>query len=195
MPKPAMTTQTRFPLLGEPLAIDLVNTHVLQRGSHVDLLDRPSAVAAWLRAERGRIAWRGPVDVVDLVAVRALRDATEVLLRARLERALAQESMVRQFNRALAVPSARTRLEWTAAGPRKSLPAANAQRDTLIRALALDALEILTGPQAGLLRQCAHPACRLLFVARNPRRRWCSGAICGNRARVARHDAIGRRAI
>ncbi|HEY9111702.1 MAG TPA: CGNR zinc finger domain-containing protein, partial [Rhodanobacteraceae bacterium] len=80
------------------------------------------------------------------------------------------------------------------AGPRKSLPAASAQRDTLIRALALDALEILTGPQAGLLRKCAHPACRLLFVARNRRRRWCSGAICGNRARVARHDAIGRRA-
>ncbi|HEY9110607.1 MAG TPA: ABATE domain-containing protein, partial [Rhodanobacteraceae bacterium] len=97
---------------------------------------------------------------MDLVAVCALRDATDALLRARLERVLAPDSMVRRFNRALAAPSAQTRLEWTGAGPRKSLPAASAQRDTLIRALALDALEILTGPQAGLLRKCAHPACR-----------------------------------
>jgi len=192
MPKPAMTTQYRFPFLGEPLALDLVNTHMLQRGSHIDLLDRPAALAAWLRAERKRIAWRGPVDAADLAAVRALRDSTDALLRARLERASVRRAVVQRFNRALAAPSARTRLEWTAAGPRKSLPAASAQRDTLIRALALDALEILTGPEAGLLRKCAHPACRLLFVARNRRRRWCSGELCGNRARVARHDASER---
>lgn len=155
----------------------------------------PVGIGAAIRllfAQQSGGSW--PVDAVDLVAVCALRDATDALLRARLERALAPDSMVRRFNRALAAPSAQTRLEWTAAGPRKSLPAASAQRDTLIRALALDALEILTGPQAGLLRKCAHPACRLLFVARNRRRRWCSGAICGNRARVARHDVIGRRA-
>jgi len=192
MPKPAMTTQYRFPFLGEPLALDLVNTHMLQRGSHIDLLDRPAALAAWLRAERKRIAWRGPVDAADLAAVRALRDSTDALLRARLERASVRRAVVQRFNRALAAPSARTRLEWTAEGPRKSLPAASAQRDTLTRALALDALEILTGPEAGLLRKCAHPACRLLFVARNRRRRWCSGELCGNRARVARHDASER---
>jgi predicted RNA-binding Zn ribbon-like protein len=27
----------------------------------------------------------------------------------------------------------------------------------------------------------------LQFLARDPRRRWCSAAVCGNRARVSRH--------
>jgi predicted RNA-binding Zn ribbon-like protein len=37
------------------------------------------------------------------------------------------------------------------------------------------------------LRRCDGPGCVLFFVATNPRRRWCSPAICGNRVRVARH--------
>lgn len=187
-----MTTARHFPLLGEPLALDLVNTRILQRGQHVDLLDRPPALAAWLRAQHGRIGWRGPVGVADLDAVRALRATADALLRARLARAPVPKSVLQRFNRALALPAARAHLEWTAAGPRKSPPAASAQRDTLIRTLALDALDLLTGAHAGSLRKCAHPDCRLLFVARNRRRRWCSGAICGNRARVARHAAMVR---
>lgn len=189
-----MTSQPSFPLLGEPLALDLVNTHILWRGSHVDLLDRPAALTAWLRAERGCIAWRGRAGAEDLAAVATLRDAMDALLRAQLGHAAVAKTTLRRFNRALAAPPARARLEWTPDGPRKALPAAGTQRDTLLRTLALDALEILTGPDAGLLRQCAHPDCRLLFIARNPRRRWCSGATCGNRARVARFDASARNA-
>lgn len=188
-----MTNQPAFPLLGEPLALDLVNTHILRRGSHVDLLGSRAALTAWLRAQRGRVAWRGRADAADLAAVTALRDAADALLRARLAHAPAPQAALRRFNRVLATPPARARLEWTSGGPRKALPSAGTQRDTLLRTLALDALEVLTGTDAPLLRQCAHPNCRLLFVARNRRRRWCSGATCGNRARVARHDAGVRR--
>lgn len=189
-----MTTRHRFLLLGEPLALDLVNTRVLQRGVDVDLLDRPAALAAWLRAERDRIAWHGPVGAADLAAARTLRDAIDALLRARLVRQPIAKPILRRFNRALAAPPATTRLAWTARGPQKSQPAASAQREALLHALALDALDVLTGPQAKLLRECAHPDCRLLFVARNRRRRWCSSSTCGNRARVARHAATARAA-
>jgi predicted RNA-binding Zn ribbon-like protein len=57
----------------------------------------------------------------------------------------------------------------------------------VLQQLAADAVAVLTGPQAGRLRRCANPDCVLQFIASNPRRRWCSSALCGNRARVARH--------
>lgn len=178
-----------FPLLGESLALDLVNTRVLQRGEPADLLDRPAALAAWLRAQRHRLDWRGAVTRPDLAAVRALRDAIEPLLRARLAHAGSPPASLQDFNRALAIPATGARLEWTRSGPQKTPPPAGASRDRLLRSLALDALELLTGPDAEALRECAHPECRLLFVARNARRRWCASATCGNRARVSRHYA------
>ncbi|TAM39549.1 MAG: hypothetical protein EPN58_13325 [Rhodanobacter sp.] len=76
---------------------------------------------------------------------------------------------------------------WTAAGPKLVQPTAASRREVLLHALAADAVSVLTGPSAAQLRVCAHPDCVLQFVARNPRRRWCSAAVCGNRARVARH--------
>lgn len=184
-----MTATIAFPLLGEPVAIDLVNTRVLERGEPSDLLDRPAALAAWLRAERPRLEWRGAVAAPDLAAIRALRDAIEPLLRARLARAGGPPATLPAFNCALALPAAVARLEWTRNGPQKAPSPDGAAREALLRTLALDALDVLTGPDAAALRECAHPDCRLLFIARNPRRRWCASATCGNRARVSRHYA------
>jgi predicted RNA-binding Zn ribbon-like protein len=184
-----MTHPTRFQLLGEPLVLDLVNTRALRRGAAVDLLERPAALTAWLRAERERLAWRGPAASADLVAVCGLRDALDALLRARLARTTAPDAAVRRLNRALAGARDQARLEWTRAGPRKTAAPAGASRDGLLQRLALDGLELLTGPDADKLRECAHPDCRMLFMAANPKRQWCSAATCGNRARVSRHHA------
>ena len=48
-------------------------------------------------------------------------------------------------------------------------------------------IELLTGSGRARLRRCEGPGCVLYFVAANPRRRWCSPRLCGNRVRVARH--------
>ncbi len=184
-----MTTRKSFRLLGEPLALDLVNTCVLERGVPLDLLDGTAALSAWLRAEAQRVDWPGGVAHADLDAVCLLRDTIDVLLRARLAHRVASAASLQRFNRALAVPTADTRLEWTRGGPRRARSRTGTARERLLRTLALDALEVLTGAEAPLLRECAHPGCQLLFLARNPRRRWCSGATCGNRARVSRHYA------
>jgi predicted RNA-binding Zn ribbon-like protein len=50
--------------------------------------------------------------------------------------------------------------------------------------LARSALEDLTGPRAAQVHACADPDCRKLFLDASGRRRWCSAATCGNRARV-----------
>ncbi|MFE5857112.1 CGNR zinc finger domain-containing protein [Streptomyces sp. NPDC056500] len=60
----------------------------------------------------------------------------------------------------------------------------------LLAAVARDALDLLTDPQAlSRLRQCEGESCRRIYLdtSRGRRRRWCSSEVCGNRERVARH--------
>ena len=47
-------------------------------------------------------------------------------------------------------------------------------------------IDLLTGPLAGRIRECAAPDCALLFVdgSRPGGRRWCAGEACGNRTRT-----------
>lgn len=187
--------KSRFPLLDEPLALDLVNTRIRRDGTEVDLLDSPVALLAWLRAERGRLAWSGAIDVADLATVRALRDAIDRLLRARRGHVRPARADVDRVDHALASGPALAQLGWGATGPvLKPLPAP-ARRCMLLHTLARDALMLLTGPCADQVRECAHPDCRLQFVARNPRRQWCSDQLCGNRARVAKHYRRHHQAI
>lgn len=193
MRKP-MPGKPQFLLVGEPLALDLANTRVCRGEEIADLLDTPAALAAWLRAEGARLAWKGRVVAADLHAVRTLRDALDQLLLALRQQHRPPAAALTELNRALARRNPAPQLAWTAGGPHASTPPVHAQRDTLLQTLAADTLRLLTGPQAARIRECAHPDCRLQFVAHNPRRRWCSGALCGNRARVARHYARQQRA-
>lgn len=176
-----------FPLLGEPLALDLVNTCVRRGHAEADLLDSPAALAAWLRAESPRVAWSGPVTHADVHALRDLRTALAALLEARRTGVRPPREALRKLNAALAAPTAACRLAWPAQGPQLLQPSSASRRAVLLHALATDAVNVLTGPSATRLRVCAHPECVLQFIALNPRRRWCSAVVCGNRARVARH--------
>ena len=182
-----MPTPLRFPLLGEPLALDLVNTRVREGGSARDLLDKPAALATWLAEQVARVQWTGAVTPADLRAVRALRDAIAALLAAQRARVRPSRAALAMVNTALGRRARARQLRWTSAGPRmRAIPNAE-QRGTLLRVLAADATDLLTGSDAALVRVCAHPDCVLQFVARDPRRKWCTASGCGNRARVARH--------
>jgi predicted RNA-binding Zn ribbon-like protein len=52
--------------------------------------------------------------------------------------------------------------------------------------IARDAIDLLSGPLAGRVRECAAPDCALLFVdkSRPGRRQWCSMEGCGNRRKT-----------
>lgn len=186
-----LTAAPHFPLLGESLSLDLVNTRICRDGADVDLLDEPSSLTAWLAAEAGRQpqsgVWFGAATAADLQAVRALRDAIAALFAALRTGVSPPRAALRAVNTILSASPSTMRLVWASAGPRAKAQAAISKRDALLRALAVDAVGILAGPQAKLLRTCEHPDCVLQFFARHPRRRWCSAAVCGNRARVARH--------
>jgi predicted RNA-binding Zn ribbon-like protein len=55
-----------------------------------------------------------------------------------------------------------------------------------LASIARDAIDLLGGPLATRVRECAAEDCALLFVdaSRPGRRRWCSMEGCGNRAKT-----------
>jgi predicted RNA-binding Zn ribbon-like protein len=66
--------------------------------------------------------------------------------------------------------------------------------DRLIWPVARDAAVFLTSADLSRLRTCGNPQCRWLFHdgTRSGTRRWCSMAVCGNRAKVRRYYARSR---
>lgn len=70
-------------------------------------------------------------------------------------------------------------------GTRFVAPTAAAALSTLAR----DAIDLLGGPLARRIRVCAAENCGLLLVdnSKPGRRRWCSMALCGNRAKIRTH--------
>lgn len=183
-----------FPLLGESLGLDLVNTRIRGGEHQMDLLDGPEALTDWLAAQSTRLAWIGPAEAADLPPVRTLRDAAAALVAAAQNDLAPPGEALDTVNAALALPAPAPRLTWTDTRPRMGRAWSGTPRDGLLRAVAADVAALLTGPDHNRLRTCEHPQCVLVFLARNPRRRWCSAAGCGNRARVARHYSRHRAA-
>jgi hypothetical protein len=66
--------------------------------------------------------------------------------------------------------------------------ASESSADAATSAIARETIELVTSPQWQQLRPCTAPGCAYYFVKQHFRQRWCS-AVCGNRARVARHAA------
>lgn len=69
------------------------------------------------------------------------------------------------------------RVSWSAADPARAA----------LATLARDAIDLVSGPLAGRVRECAREDCALLFVdkSRPGTRRWCSMGGCGNRAKTS----------
>ena len=61
----------------------------------------------------------------------------------------------------------------------------------LLTVLAVGIAECVTKVDFSRVRNCENPPCTLWFldVSKNGRRRWCSMAVCGNRAKAALHRA------
>ncbi|MER5732476.1 CGNR zinc finger domain-containing protein [Streptomyces sp. NPDC002138] len=177
-----------FPLLGEPLALDLVNTRSPAFG---DLIATPAGLAAWLAEQAGRLTPLAAVTDAELTRVHAVREAVRAALEAVRRGERPPAGTLRVLNGALAAAPAHRALAWTADGgltaPAHRQAADPARR--LAAELAEAAADLLTDPRVGDVRGCEGAECVLLFLPANPRRRWCVAGVCGNRARVARYYA------
>ncbi|MET8622413.1 CGNR zinc finger domain-containing protein [Kitasatospora sp. NPDC004669] len=175
------------PLTGEPLALDLLNTR--WAGTPVnDLLTGVEEYGIWLSSNglNGRCA-------ADEAGLAAIREAREVIGLAAQEARERGELSVRARGGLDAV-LAHGRIRRTAgAGGAADLVEAD-RPEWLAPWLAADDFLTLLGQGAHRVKQCAHEACILHFfdASQNGRRRWCRMAVCGNRAKAARHYVKAR---
>jgi len=162
---------------GGATSVDFVNTRRRRHADPVDYLGSPEDLARWLRAAK-LSEDPGPIDGELLTQARELRDAIDALLTGP-----ATQPSIATLNAWLAAP----RLELQDGVPALAEP--GDARHALQR-LTLDAVHLLTGPDRDRVRICPGPKCGGRFLDRSGgRRRWCSMAVCGNRAKAAKHRA------
>ncbi|RSM98754.1 hypothetical protein DMB42_44230 [Nonomuraea sp. WAC 01424] len=171
-------------LIGEPLALDLVNT----RTRDFDALDTPEGFGIWLDRQAGRLTpSEGPFTADDLGAVRDLRAHVEAAVDAVRRGEGPSRETVEAINVAMRAAPAYARLDVAGGALTKGARRDGDRRARLLAQLAEAAADLLTDPAAGRIRACEGPGCRMIFLPAHPRRRWCSPELCGNRVRVARH--------
>src|SRR6058998_840717 len=177
----------RFFFLGERLAVDLLNTVVVQDG-RVHLLQGPMDVAAWAEAAGvlpqgalgGSAAGREP---------ERLRGFRETLRRGLVAWAMGgthPRGLSALLNRHLARDPEVSEVTASRGKVVTRRRPAGAPLDRLYGAVARSLAELLAGDDPRRLRKCANPACRLMFydVSKAGRRRWCSMQTCGGQAKA-----------
>ncbi|WP_445049983.1 CGNR zinc finger domain-containing protein [Streptomyces sp. SAS_269] len=167
-------------------ALDLANSAVTLPGGQVaDPLGTPAGAHRWLVAHG-----LAPADTVlrETCAerLRALRERIRPLLASRVDGRPAPADALSAVNDALTRAPAASLLHWH---PDRGLYRAAAHPTTQIvehalAALAADAADLLTGPDAARLTACGSAPCNR-YLLRHGRRHWCSTR-CGDRARAAR---------
>ncbi len=187
-----------FAFVGDALCLDLLNTVVQGR----DLLGNFADYARWL-AEGGGLSaaeasgavarWgEGPAGVEVLVHAKELRESLRAAVQAVRHGEPMPAGLLTTLNALLARSPARAELVVGAEGrvsKRHRLHVVSPA--DLLAPVAESAADLLANADPALIRRCASPACSLVFLdtSKNHRRRWCSMAVCGNRAKVAAHRA------
>lgn len=178
----------------EPVPVRLMNTIWADRSGVHDALHRREDLSEWLRVV-GLTTARIAVTRDDLLAALRARDAlrrltalvTEDTRPAAASATNELDEAIHEIN-AIAAAAPGPRLLLSRGILKQGRTPTSRQAPAALASVATEAIDLLTGPRAGLLRACYAPGCVLYFVKDHPRREWCSTA-CGNRARAARHYA------
>ena len=171
---------------GRP-ALDFAGTLKWRTDGPEEQLARPADLRAWLRAA-GLVEPPPPVDPAGLARARAVREAVYRAVTARRAGRSIPRADVESLNAAAGPAPLRPRLD--ARGRLRH----EGNLDAVLSTLARDALDLLGGPDAARLRQCANPRCTRIYLdfSRAGSRRWCGMTECGNAAKVAAFRARQR---
>lgn len=177
---PSAPGETEHPSLA------LANSAVALPGGHTaDLLSTPARAEQWLARRDLAPADSGLAEVC-ATQLRSLREQIRSLLASRVAGHSALPTAVTAINDAMTrVPTAPLLLWDEKTGPYRATPhPTTAIVEHALAAIAADAADLLTSPDAARLAACASPPCNR-FLLRHGRRQWCSTR-CGDRARAAR---------
>lgn len=178
---------TAFIMVGDHLALDLLNTQAGKGAAEIDLWKTGADVVAWCR--NSGIAPQADVSLNDqdglLAAACDLRALARRLIGQRKRgEPLDPAPLNRYLHANLSAPSVSTGSDGKVVLGRIAHASAAAQ---MLGAVAESVAQLLAEGDFALVKQCEHPDCVLWFYDRTKahRRRWCSMTLCGNRAKAA----------
>ena len=201
-----MSTEVARPALGfvaDHPALDFLNSIAAPRGTEFDWLSNGTDLLDWLEA-------RGLVSADELTD---MRNRAEPEL---LEQAAARARQLREWFRGFILKHAGTpledippsdlaplneilmrgssffQLEASLGGP-PQLTRRNrwGGTDMLLVPIAEAMALLITSVDFTEVKNCEGPTCTMIFtdISKNRKRRWCSMAVCGNRAKASAHRA------
>jgi predicted RNA-binding Zn ribbon-like protein len=177
-----------FRFLGGRPCLDLTATVGERWGRQAERLRTPQDLATWLMA--AGLADEPPAaSRQDLAHARTLREAIYQTIKRRTASRPPGPGDLAIINTWAGQPPPRIWLEADDGQLRARRDAATAT--ALVADVARDAVDLLGGPLADRIRECDAQDCALLFLdtSRAGRRRWCSMAACGARAKMTAYRA------
>jgi predicted RNA-binding Zn ribbon-like protein len=187
---------TKFPLVGNQLSLDFVNTKIVENGVPKDLLGGLADVAAWAvavklldlpKAKKLAKLWQEAGSRVEFEEVLRFRK----LLHALVEELVRSESVttptLNAINTQLRKLNGYAEVLPSDEGFTKRFCLEVHAPSQLLAPVAEAAADLLCYGNPAYVKKCENPACVLYFYdgTKNHSRRWCSMKACGNRTKVA----------
>lgn len=174
-------------MCGNP-ALDFAATLRARHTLRFEMLVSPERLDAWY-LEAGIVDALSPGGDSDVARAVTVREAVYELVTARRLGEPYDDRALDTVNGAARRPPATPQLtasgRWTEASPEEAL-------STVARL----AVEVLSGPDVPLLKECGNPECTRVYIdrSRGMRRQWCGMESCGNKLKAAAYRARKKQA-
>ncbi|GEK03820.1 CGNR zinc finger domain-containing protein [Streptomyces sp. NPDC003388] len=170
---------------GNP-ALDFAATLRARRSTRFEMFATPGRLNAWY-LESGLVDSITPAGDEDVAEATTVREA--------VYRLVTDRRLGEGFDReALAVLNGAARR--TPATPQLTLGGRHTEAtpEQALATVARQAVELLSGPDVPLLKECGNPECTRVYIdrSRGMRRQWCGMESCGNRIKAAAYRARKR---
>lgn len=180
------------PLVGEPLALDLLNSDLRTPNGDTDLIGSLDQLRHWLGFQRDRMPAVDEQDLesltgADVGRILKLRHTALDLVEPARHGRQPTDVALQSLNTALRRAPGCAQVAWETSRVATQLRRGGTAGDKVASALAEQVAALLTDEAITKVKVCEEPRCVMLFLPVNPRRRWCIPTVCGNRTRAARY--------
>jgi len=200
-----MIKDSEFTFDAGTIALDLLNTWYLEKDQVLDRLRSPTDVVAWLIAaglpteiSLRESSFSTPSHRILFAEAQWLRQDILLIIENLVSEGRPPPYTVDALNRVLKesvysfhlTSSTNPELDRQIHDPLElSTDESTSSVLGLLQPVALSAARLVTGADPMRIRQCASESCICWFLdtSKSGRRRWCSMARCGNRAKAAKH--------